>query len=124
MKHDRRHDEIVIASLINEFDYPRLNPLRGRKRSMRIVPRLEAEYGKRLVQEAWRRFSRWEDEMGKAWDRYDDAIERLGGDVTHLAYDAPPPSDECKAAHAEREAAVQRARRWLPLDDGDPLGDK
>jgi hypothetical protein len=112
----RPSDEIIIASLINEFQW-RPSTRRGIKHCgtpeacRRIIPRLEAEYGKRLVKEAWRRWNRWLREEDEAAARLD---YRMGDNP--LGSD----SDEERAALSEADAAVRHARRWLPLDE-DPL---
>jgi hypothetical protein len=131
MKRDRRCDEIIIASIMNEFCMPRaIRAVWAWKRPLaaflagaegdpeacqRIIPRLEAEYGRRLVREAWRRWCCWRCENDKARARY----VRCCGDGP--LSDGEPSSDEEKAAEAELQAAVRHARRWLPLDDSEPL---
>jgi hypothetical protein len=120
MKRDRRHDEIVIASIVNEFRWSR--PIYGWKRPIpamrdsspeacrRIMPRLEAEYGGRLVREAWRRWRRWRRECDVAEAR-----------LLHCCGDDSLNDDELSSdARSEHQAAVRHALRWLPRDR-DPL---
>lgn len=62
MKRHRPSDETVITSIMDEFRRPRIAEfgadLETRMETrQRIRPRLEARYGKRLVKEAWWRWS-------------------------------------------------------------------